>query len=310
MTRTLLLAVLLVSSATAQAQSTDALNLRPQWTKGQTSRYHFWTTRETQNVMSAGPRSQTVDSRVETEGEVTWRVDDVRSDGSYACTMTLDWMTADLMQAGQTKRNDSRKGSGELPPIHDMLNAMEGVPLRMEVAPDGSIKKVDGVQAMRSRAKDAEMIPEELDFIESATDLATIAGAPASLPVGGSWRTNFRWTHDLGHITQDMTYKLTGVEDIEGIEVANVTGSARMKLEVDPKQYPPANSGAALDVRLASSSYEAQIMFDLARHEAVGRNSVDTRVIDMTIRVPRAPGPLTRRLTETIRSQTLRIEEK
>src|SRR5690606_28530873 len=117
------------------------------------------------------------------------------------CSMTLDWMTAVLTGAdGERFRNDSRRGSGDAPPVHDLLRAMTGTALTVEVAADGQVARVGNVEAMRRRAQDASMVPEELDFIESATDLAVLAGAPAEVRPGGTWRASFRWTHDLGHL--------------------------------------------------------------------------------------------------------------
>lgn len=297
---------------TAAAAQEAGVSLRPKWEEGQTSTYHFWTTRTQSQTVSARGQTRSNETRVATEGDVTWRVERAKPDGSYTCAMTLDWMTADLTAAdGTVYSNDSRRSTGDLEPYHNLLRAMAGVPLTVEVAADGRITGVSNVAAMRQRFKGEEFPIEDLDFIESATDLATIAGAPAQLRSGGSWNIDFRWTHELGHIEQDTTYRLVGVEDIEGIPVATVEGEARTRLDVDPSELPEQQAGGpTFDVRLVDSDYEAQVMFDLVRHEAVGRNSVDTRTIETTIRLPQGAGTITQRTVETIHSQTLRIAEE
>lgn len=304
-----LTAMLLLSVATsAPAQTSPQVNLRPGWKAGHTSRYHFTTTRVQNMTMSAGGETRSAGTSLTSEGELVWQVDRANADGSYACGMTLSWMTAELTDPeGKVQRNDSRRASGDVPPIQDLLKAMTGVKLTVTVAPDGRITKVDNVDAMRRRAQNPDMVPEELDFIESATDLATLVGAPVQLSPGGSWNADFKWTHDLGLLHQNMTYQLAGVEEIEGIPVAVVTGTARNRLEVDRSQLPA--DGPPIDVRLTASEHSSQIMFDLLRHEAVGRNTFDSRTIEMVVRLPTPPGPVTRRMQETISSQTLRIAE-
>lgn len=303
------LAVVVCCLTPAGLAQTAAVNLRPKWEAGQTSRYHFTTTRVQDTTLSAAGRTRRVATTVESEGEVTWRVDRVNADGSYDCSMTLDWMTAGLTGPdGKTQENDSRRASGDTPPIHDLLEAMTGVTLSVSVAPDGRITGVDGVDQMRRDASNPDMVPQDLDFIESATDLATLAGAPAQLAIGGTWDAQFKWTHDLGFIHQEVTYRLTGVEPIAGIPVAMVIGTGSGRLEVDRSQMP--KDGPPIDIRLTSSEHQTQVMFDLVRHEAVGRNTVDSRVIDITIRLPTPPGPVTRHVEETISSQTLRVAEQ
>lgn len=300
-------AFLLAFRFTAAAQPAEPVDLRPKWEAGHTSRYHFWTDRLQKRSLSAQGQTREVSSKVESEGELTWTVERVRPDGSATCTMTLDWMTANITTPdGKVQRNDSRRGSGDSEAIHDLLRAMSSVPLTVEVAADGTITKLSNVDAMRQRAKNKEIVPEELDFMESASDLATLPGAPASLSPGGSYKKSYKWTHDMGFIHHDATYRLVNVEDISGIPVANVSATSRMRLELDRSQIP--EGAPPLDVKLTRGEYEAQIMFDLTRHEAVGRNSTESRVIDITMRLPQQT--VTQRLEETITSQTLRIEER
>src|SRR5690606_8158701 len=128
-------------------------------------------------------------------------------------------------------------------------------PITCEVAADGTIQSVRGTDAMKRKAGDVP-IPDDLDFVESATDLATIAAAPPTLATGQSWDARFRWSHEAGWLNQDMHYTLTGVEEVEGIPIANVTGVARSRLEVDRSKLP--RGGPSIDIRLKNASFQTQ----------------------------------------------------
>ena len=304
--------VYLVLTPHAIAQDAQAYNLRPQWTAGQTARYEIWTSRTQRSTVSLADQKRTTDMNMVSEGEVTWTVDRVKPDGSAECTMTLDWLTLDYTAGGKTLKNDSRKGSGEIESVQALLKAMAGVPLKVSVAADGTVTKVDGTKTMGGKlgADQKDMLPEELDFIETASDLATLIAAPESIGVGKKWDTKLKWTWSdqpfEGYMHHDMTYTLTGVEDLAGLPVAMVEGRSKLKLELDrsalPEGMPPA------DVKLVKGELHTQVMFDLSRHEAVGRNATQTTTVDFTIKMPNAT--ISRRLEETLTGQALRIEEK
>lgn len=304
--------VYIVLAPNASAQDARTYDLRPQWKPGQIARYEIWTSRTQRSTVSLADQKRTTDMNMVSEGEVTWAVDRVKPDGSAECTMTLDWLTLDYTANGKTLKNDSRKGSGEIESVQALLKAMAGVPLRVSVAADGTVTKVDGTKTMGGRlgADQKDMLPEELDFIETASDLATLISAPASVGVGNKWDTKLKWTWSdapfEGFMHHDMTYTLAGVEDLAGLPVAMVEGKSKMKLELDrsalPEGMPPS------DVKLVKGELQTQIMFDLSRHEAVGRNSTQSTTVDFSIKMPSAT--ISRRLEETLRGQALRIEEE
>jgi len=257
--------------------------------------------------MQVGPKKQNVNSSMEFAGEVTWTVDKVRSDGSATCTMTLDWMTVEVtLPDGTVQHNDSRKGSGDSEMFHQVLRAMAGVPLEFEVNADGSVEKVSGTKAIQRRAGDELPVPEDLDFIESATDLATLAYAPEATEINDKWKAHFTWTHEMGEMEHDHQYTLDSVEEIAGIPIATVTAVGKLKLKPDMSDLPP--DAPDVDVRLIEGSYEGQVMFDLQRHEAVGRNSIETQHIEVRVHLPQQT--FTRTTEETVQSQTLRIAEE
>lgn len=297
----------------ALAQEAQTYNLRPNWTPGQTARYEVWTDRTQHAVVTLAGQKQTDDLHMTSEGEVTWTVEQVKADGSATCTMTLEWLALDYTpDGGKTLKNDSRKGSGDIEPFHALLKAMTGVPLKVSVAADGTVTKVSGVKAIASKIKAElkETVPEELDFIETASDLATLIAAPETANAGKKWDTDAKWTWSdspfEGHMHHDMTFTLSGIEDLAGLPVAVIDGKSKLRLELDrsklPEGMPPT------DVKLVKGDMQTQIMFDLTRHEAVGRNTIQNTTVDFIIRLPNAT--ITRRLEETLRGQALRIEEK
>lgn len=304
--RLIALAVVLVCAAGAVAQDEPAaVDLRPQWREGQRSRYEVWTRRVRDTTMSLAGQSRSAQVTMETTGEVTWVVDRVQPNGGATCTMTLDWLSMSIASDGERQVSDSRRGSGDNEMIHDLLRAMAGVPITVEVAPDGSIESVHGTDAIRRRLDVPEMMPQDLDFIESASDLATIPDAPATARVGARWDADYRWTHEMGHLRHDMSYTLAGVEELAGIPIATVTGRGSLSLDVDHSKLP--EDAPPIDVKLVDGSVTSQVMFDLQRHEAIGRNTVQETTIDVTVRMPQQT--LSQRTHETIQSQVLRIGE-
>lgn len=298
--------------ATLHAQDDPAYNLRPRWVEGQTARYEIWNSRTQHSTVTLAGQKQSSDMQMTSEGEVTWTVDQVKADGSATCTMTLDWLTLDYNEAGQSFSNDSRKSKGDIAPYHALLKAVTGVPLKVSVDADGTITKVDGIKAIAAKigADLKDIVPKELDFIESATDMAALIAAPESAKIGDKWDTDVKWTWAdrlfEGFMQHDMTFTLSGIEDMEGVPVAVIDGKSKLKLEVDrsklPEGMPPS------DVKLAKGELQTQVMFDLTRNEAAGRNTVQTTTIDFTIRMPNAT--ISRRLEETLQSQVLRIEQE
>ena len=290
------------------AAQTETYHLRPQWTVGQSARYSFWTARQQQHsvTMPTG-ESRRATNGYETNGELTWAVQSIRPDGGATCTMTMDWITVTLTDPeGNTISLDSRKARGDVPRFHKLLKAMVGKSITITVKPDGTIDKVSGVDAVRRAAEEPDDVPEDLDWIESATDLATVPGVPAEIRVGGTWKQNFRWTHDEGHLRHAMTYTLADVEDVAGIPLATVEGRGTLKLEPKPLELPP--GAPPVTRRLTGGEVTSQILFDLQRHEAVGRNTTQEDTIVTSVRFPQ--GTVTQSVTTSIQSQVLRLSEE
>ena len=305
--------VVLTLSPSAFAQSVQSYDLRPKGEAGRTTRYEVWTQRHQTAVVSLAGNSRTSEFTMTSEGELTWTIDKVKPDGSMQCTMTIDWLSLTYADdQGQVHVNDSRKASGDVEPFHVLVKALSGVPVKVDVAPDGSVKGVDGIKGVEAKLKGdfKELMPEELDFVESASDLATLLATPASVEPGDKWGTKVKWTWGdppfEGFLHHDMTYTFSGVEDMAGVPVAIVDGKSKITLEVDkselPAEMPPHT------VKLSKGDMKLQVMYDLTRGEAVGRNLVQTTRLDISLKLPNAT--ISRKLDETLQSQVLRIAEE
>ncbi|MEO0588840.1 MAG: hypothetical protein AAF078_14525 [Planctomycetota bacterium] len=294
--------------ASGQSAESAGVELRPAWKVGQRALYEFWTQRERQIDMQFDGRSRTVSTTLASKGQTEWVVTEVGDDGSAKGTMTLQWIVITLTQPdGSTMKVDSRRPGGDIPAYKQLLDAVAGAPLVIEVDADGSVASVEGMNKMTAKYGGDEFPLEERDFIETATDLASLTGVPAMVAPGQRWSTTHDWSHELGTMRHDLDWTLSEVEDVEGIGLAvvDVTGDLTLELGDDaiPADAPPTQ------VRLVSGSIEGQVLFDTVRREAVGRNTVQNDVIRSTVRLPQNRGTLVRTTTQRVQSQSLRIEE-
>ena len=257
---------------------------------------------------------------MELTGEILWVVERVGNDGGATCVMTIDWLEATLGLAdGAGIDVDSRRpvvgdpGTPELF-IAQLLHSITAVPLAVKMSPDGTVLGITGMDAVRRKAGAGAKPPDEVDFVELASDLATIVGAPLSTPIGagGKWDVNFVWNHELGKLQQPVSYTLKGTEEIAGIAVATVIGNGRLKLVPDASALPPADpsnpAGPKSNLRFINGTFDTQIMLDLSRGEVVGRNSVRRIGIELRSKINNLQ--TVRTIDETLQSQTLRIWEE
>lgn len=305
--------LLLLLAAAGPAAAAETVDLTPKFETGQTARYTLWTLRQQAQRIEGegiqGPDGQRViqnRNQIRIEGELTWRIDRVHGDGSATATMTLDWLTATIERPGQDAQTvDSRRAGGPIEPMHRLLTAMTGRPLTVEVSADGRAASVSGVGAIQQAAGDDLDAPEARDFLESATYLATLPGAPEEAAPGERWRESFTWNREGGELAMETEFELAAVDSIAGIPVATVTARDR-RMAFTPE--PPPENAPPMTTRMTESDHAAEYIVDLTRGEVVGRNSVETRVIESEIELP-GGRRARRQLKERVQSQVLRIEE-
>ena len=297
---------------TAQSTVTETVNLRPVFQVDRQTRYRVWT--QIHHTMT-DPSGGSTHVQYEIRGELTWLVQSVEDDGSATCVMEIDWLTSNQTKDnGATQRNDSRQPSGDSNLTHRRLVAMANTPVSFQVTPDGIVHSVNGTDAIRQFAGDSIDISEELDLhlIESATDLAMIAAAPDSAAAHDTWPVEFTWAHDLGRLQYNTTFTLASVEQIAGIRVAIAEANAPLQLNADTQKVRAALRLPKLmpdpEVQLASGSFRTQVMFDLSRHEAVGRNTIEHLNIQLVF--SQFDQSATFNFKEHIHSQALRIDEQ
>lgn len=305
-------------SAPGNSNAVDGIttvDLRPQWAEGQSARYEFWNQMEQTSHVKLDDKSQTTASTIEVEGEVTWTVDRVNADGSSVNTMTLDWMKyASTPTKGEAVTVDSRKSATPATKLmHELLSAMAKVRLTVEVAADGHVTNIKGLDQMKAKTSQPEFIPSALDFEETASDLAAIAYAPSPIAYTAGqgnpkpWKADFRWEHDLGKMDQRWDYTLDRVENIAGVPVAVVTGKGQFKLDPDVSDDRPADA-PPVNVKLLEGTATSEVLFDLSRHEAVGRHSTGREKVQVTVSFPDGRR-FVRTLTEETVGQVIRLSE-
>lgn len=315
----LALALLLVVGLCAPAVlGQETVNLRPQWTVGQTATYSFWTRSVKEETAELNGQSETGTTTYLNEGQATWRVDEIADDGSAVCTMSLDSMKVTITPPqGESITVDSANPSGEVPVFDTLLAAMVQNRLKVYVKPDGSIDRIEGVDAMKQAAGEdaADSVPDEIDFLETASEMATLIAAPAAAGVGDTWEAQNTWALEeilpgvLNIQTTadfDTTFTLEQLGKVEGVPVASVRFRSVMDVKADLSQLPEGVED--VDVRMGEAASRGELLFDLSRHETIARNDVQSYTVNLT--VPLGPGVnLNATIKQTSTSQVLRISE-
>ncbi len=282
------------------------IDLRSRWTQGQTARFAFTTQLRRRMEITLGDRRREQSTDTDLEGEVTWVVQQVNVDGGARGTMTLDWMSATTRAGDNVTVVDSRRTvSKDGKAMHQIFRAMAKVPVEVDMAPDGRVKRATGLDAMHAQVQDPGLIPDALDFQESASGLAQFAAAPPPLAVGEAWDAAFRWNHELGKMDEDWRFRLESVETVAGVPLATITGTAQSRLEVAPEQTEVPEGTPPLRIKLEEREAEMRVLMDLGRGEAVGRYS---RVKERVVAEMKLPAGVFRRVMhETVTSDLIRL---
>ncbi len=296
----------------APAAPAPPYDVRPLFDEGRSTRYEVWGKR-TMRMDLQGPFGQrTLTQTMVSEGEVTWKVQRIGDDGSATCEMTLLWMSLTVQaDDGEPRSVDSRDGVDNEDAMSVRIGALVEKPIVFEMNADGSVQSVRGVDRVREAfGQGAGSDLKDAVFLEQASTLATLPRAPATLDLDGQWSSTNVWSRNYGNLRGDlqntMNYRLGGVESVAGIPVATVTGEAQLGFDPDPDMIP--DSGPQIDVQMTNGRATTQIMFDLQRHEVVGRNDVEKVRIETSIESEQIN--ISTVMEETTQNQVLRVAEE
>ena len=319
-TAPLLLILALLVALPATAQDDKPTNLRPKWTVGQSATYEFWGKTQKDETAQLFGQEQSETTTFISEGKVTWKVDAVNDDGTATCTMQLTKISFTI-KAGDNEpiKMESDNPSGDRPAFDNLMSAMTSTPLKVTVAADGSIAKVEGLDELEAAAGDeaqkAEIIPDELDFKETASDLATLISAPAEATPGQTWNATNTWNHEdvfpSAETTAkwDTTYTFDSVGLIAGVPIATIKTESDVDIQVDLSELP--DGAPDIDIQISDTSAKGEVLFDLSRNEAVARNETMKYTASITVASPRPELPaITVKVVETNQSQLLRVSEE
>lgn len=316
----LLVAFVMLVPTITHAQDDQPVILRPKWTVGQNATYDFWGKTQKKETAQLFGQEQSETTNFISEGQVHWRVDAINDDGTATCTMQLKTIKFTIAAGpNDPKTFDSENPSGEAPAFDSLMAAMTQSPLTVTVNADGSIGKIEGIDELATAAGDdaaeADIIPEELDFRETASDLATLISAPASATVGQTWNTTNTWNHEDvfpnadTKAKWDTTYTFDSLGQIAGVPIATIKTESEVDIEVDLSALP--EEAPDIDVQISDVAASGEVFFDLSRHEVVARNDTMTYTAAITVAPPRPELPvITVKIVETTQSQLLRVNEQ
>ncbi|MEM6505458.1 MAG: DUF6263 family protein [Planctomycetota bacterium] len=302
------------------AQDDKPTNLRPGWSAGQTATYAFWGKTQKDETAQILGQQQSETTTFLSEGKVTWRVDEVNDDGTAACTMRLTTIKFTItVGEAEPVVFDSDNLTGERPAFDSLMSAMVQTPLKIAVNADGTIGAVEGIDelatAAGAEAAEADIIPEELDFRETASELATLISAPAEATPGQTWNATNTWNHEdvfpqaETKAKWDTTFTFDSVGVIAGVPIATIKTESDVDIEVDLSKLP--EGGPDIDIQISDTAANGEILFDLSRQETVARNETMTYTAAITVAPPRPELPaITVNIKETNQSQLLRVSEE
>ena len=304
----------------AWAQDEKPVDLRPGWAVGQTARYDFWSEMQKEETAELFGQVRSEKTVYLSEGQTSWTVDEVNEDGSAACTMKMVKIKFTIT-AGEAEPMvfDSENLTGDEPMFDQLIIAMVNTPLTVRVNADGTIAAVEGIDELANaagqEAQDADVVPEELDFKETASELATLIAAPASATPGQTWNAKNTWNQDNvlpgadATAAWDTTFTFASLGQIAGVPIATIDAESDIEIEVDLSELP--EESPDIDIQISEAKGAGKIFFDLSRRETVARNDSMTYTAEVTVTPPNDEiPPIKIKIVEKSQSQLLRVAEE
>lgn len=296
----------------AEAEGPQTIDLRPIWEDGQTSRYRSVTRRKVHQVRKVMGNESEQSQLLVFEAEAAWKVIDAREEGGGEVELKMDKLEMRMTGSdGKTYKASARRADDALKRAQQLLKGLTSRPIRFVVASDGTIERVRDWKAVAAAAGEAGESLTESDFREIAIELALLPGAVADAKRGSTWREDFQWSHEMGELDLDTTYKVVAFERVAGVPIANIQAISEIDAEIDKSKFQPPGGnnaqGPKVDVKFNGGKQGAQIMYDLSRNEIVGHNV--TRQLEFQMDLSYQGRKFEQVMTHTMNTQVVRLDE-
>lgn len=283
----------------------QAVDLRPIWKAGQTSRYQISQTELTAAQMQGLGEPQR--STTQVEAVVAWEVVAAEPSGGGTARLTIESISFEVTgEDGQTRKITAQASDEEFQSMRQYIAALSGSAVTVAIGSDGQISSVEGHEAIREKAGEAGENLDEGFFRDLARDLAVLTGGQASVQRGMKWQHTHTSDHPIGELRQSYIDELLGVEVLAGVPVAAIRRRGELALEPDLSERPA--DAPPLNIRTTEATYDAQLFFDLSRHELIGSHAQQTLALEVTITTPARE--FVQSIREVTSTQVLRISER
>ena len=266
--------VLLALAAGADAQT---VTLRYGWTKGEGRTYRMTT--QTDSVITGLPNTPGPVTTAQTMTQVLKFVaEDVAPDGTMTLRQTFQSIRMETTNpmgkfvvdtaTSDTSQDPMAQGAREL------MSAMVGESVLIEMAPDGVVRKVDG--ASRIADKITRIMAADSATAAAGQGLKTTLGDEAlkntleqtfprlSLPpvkVGDTWTGQLAMGNmAIGRITGRSTFTIKAIEGTAEAPIARISVGLVLKQDV----VPPPSGPAAMVMTLGDARGAGEILFAVA----------------------------------------------
>ena len=284
-----LVAIAAVAAGAGPPAAEQSVQLRYQWTKGEVLEYRV-TLRSTGEISGVPGREDTKTEQTITQ-RIALAVDDVAPDGVASLHETVTAIRSESSaRVGKIIVDTAKPSDDTTDPIGQamsrMLGAVVGQPINVVIAPDGTVRSVEGGSRLLGRV--AEGANADRDAAAASQALTSLYSDDAihsmfeqsfpKLPAhpvkpGDSWTGQIALGNQtIGRIAAALTFTL---KRVDGGASGRATVTAAMKLTQEAK--PPAAGPTRMTMTLGDSRGEGEILFDVGR----GRIVTSTMRTDM-----------------------------
>lgn len=261
-------AVVLGSTTSAQEVA-----LRFHWTKGETLRYRV--TQQANVTMSNLPGMGDMNVTSTVVQVQQFAVQDIAPDGTATVSVTFESVKMEMISPMATISYDSAAPPKTADPMTDMMaksfGAIVGQSVTLVVAPNGAIKKIDGLTAI------AQKMSAALPPGAAAGGLPGMSPMMTEDTIRGMFEQNFAalpdrpvktgetWKHDnkvktaMGLVETAATFTLKGVEAREGSQFATLGMAATNKITMDPA----ATASLPMTMTMGPGTSQGDVVFDV-----------------------------------------------